>query len=142
MEKEVVSAFHADLNKALEILGAKYGFQLIKNSITYTSAGFTVSLGATEINSDGSVKVNPEKNMKMRMALSGLMQNVPTVVQGMTFNYNGKEYIILDWNNRARSYPFIYQDREGNQYKAGADFIAMRLNQDSSASRGALYIAS
>ena len=129
MEREVVEAMHKDLDKILEALGAKYNFKITKSNITYSEAGFSVSLSAAEINNDGSVKINPEKNYKMRAALALYLDSIPEKVQGIVFKHEGIEYIIVDWNNRARSYPFIYQNKSGQQYKAGAAFIAARIRE-------------
>ncbi len=131
MEKDNVEMFHRDLDNALAELCRKWNLEKIKSHITYTSSDLSITIKLNEKNFDGSMKYNALKESNLYSALLNyIAEDVydlfsKTRLLGFSFVADGKEYQIIDWNTRARSYPIIYKRLIDNaQYKCSADWVA------------------
>lgn len=128
MDKSTVEVFHARLDSMLRGLLAEYNGEISKSHITYSDSGLKISIETIEKNSDGSIKVDTLTNAKMVAAIRQYWSDCPDSVVGLEF-YDDKsmKWRIIDWNNRARTYPLVCKDRDGKLSRWAPSYVAKQL---------------
>jgi len=130
MDKDTVANFHADLDMVIDQLCEKWNMERVKSNITYSDTDLSISLKLLEKSSDGSFKVDTIKDLKLMGAIihyipAHLKSRLPKNIQGLELVVDGRNCRIIDWNNRARSYPIIYKTvSDGKQFKCSPQYMA------------------
>ena len=128
MDRTTVEIFHARLDSMLKELLAEFNSEISKSHITYSDTKLKISIETVERNADGSVKDNDPINEMIRNALRPYWSNVPDIVIGLKWrDEKGNTYRILDWNKRARSYPIVCKNQNGENLRWSVAYVANRL---------------
>lgn len=121
-DKATLKNISADISKALESVGVKYGIKIENGRCQYSDNNFTMKLEASRVNSDGTVETKEVSDFKKNCQHYGLKISD----LGKTFVSNGQTYVLSGLNTRAKSMP-IMGHRLGDpkaQYKFRESVVA------------------
>ena len=128
MDRTAVEIFHARLDSMLRDLLAEFNSEISKSHITYSDTKLKISIETVERNADGSVKDNDPINAEIRSALRGYWSDIPDIVIGLKWrDEKGNTWRILDWNRRARTYPIVCKNQNGENSRWAVAYVASRL---------------
>jgi len=102
-DKATLKNIRADINKALEAVGVKYGVKLEGGNVSYSDSNFTMKLKASRVNSDGSIETKEVSDFKKHCSRYGLQASD----LGKTFKSNGDTYVLSGLTPRATKMPII-----------------------------------
>jgi hypothetical protein len=128
MDKSTCEVFHARLDSMLSGLLAEFNNEMSRSRITYSDTGLKITIETVEKNADGSLKIDDFANAKIHDALWCYYRDVPKVVIGLKWrDEKGNTWRILDWNNRARTYPIVCKNQNGESSRWAVAYVASRL---------------
>jgi len=109
INKANVSKFHTELNEVLANLGSKYGIKLSSGHLTYfEDGGCRVKVEGIAIDKKTGVAPNKHaKTLGLGCSHEGLDLDV---VKAARINEKGATYMVVGYNTRAKTMPWILQD--------------------------------
>ena len=110
MDKAKVEYLTEELRVVLKEFAKKHNLEEVDfGNVQYDDTGFKTSLKA-------KVKLSYHEKSK-ELDKKAMRMGLPKGIYGKVVYANGREFKVIDINTRARKYPVIGVDNEGNRYK-------------------------
>ncbi len=122
MTRQEAKNLNSDVNKALSAIGLKYGVSLSVSSFRYGDIDVKISVKGTVMAKNGK---DPAKDRAAEMGalelgfLGGAAGEKfgAEDLLGNKLLIRGKNYSFVDFNRKAKQYPFILENEAGTKYK-------------------------
>lgn len=122
MTRQEAKNLSSDVDKALSAIGLKYGVNLSVSSLRYNDIDVKISVKGTVVAKNGK---DPAKERAadigaLELSFLGSVAGEKFAAKdllGSKLTIRGKKYSFVDFNRKAKQYPFILENETGTKYK-------------------------